>query len=55
MLYNAVANGGKMMKPYLVNSVRCNGVTVKEFEPTVLDEQICKPEVIRAQETAWKP
>ncbi len=48
MLYNAVANEGKMMKPYLVNSIKSNGVTVKSFEPTVLDEQICKPEVIKA-------
>ena len=48
MLYNAVANGGKMMKPYLVNSVKSNGVIIKEFEPTILDEQICKPEVINA-------
>ena len=48
MLYNAIANNGKMMKPYLVNSIKNNGVTVKEFEPTVLDEQISKPEVINA-------
>ena len=48
MLYNAVANEGKMMKPYLVNSVKSNGVTIKEFEPTVLEEQICRPEVIKA-------
>ena len=49
MLYNAVANGGKMMKPYLVNSIKNNGITIKEFEPTVLDEQICKAEhVIKA-------
>ena len=48
MLYNAVANNGKMMKPYLVNSIRSNGVTVRTIEPTVLDEQICKPEVIKA-------
>ncbi|MFL5810146.1 MAG: penicillin-binding transpeptidase domain-containing protein, partial [Flavisolibacter sp.] len=46
MLYNAVANGGKMMQPYLVNSIRNNGITVKEFEPTVLDEQLCKQKVI---------
>jgi cell division protein FtsI (penicillin-binding protein 3) len=46
MLYNAIANNGRMMKPYLVNSIRQNGITVKEFEPTVLDEQICKPKVI---------
>ena len=32
MLYNAVANGGKMMKPYLVNSIKSNGVVVKEVE-----------------------
>jgi cell division protein FtsI (penicillin-binding protein 3) len=48
MLYNAVANNGKMMKPYLVNSIKSNGITLKEFEPTVLEEQICKPEVIAA-------
>jgi cell division protein FtsI (penicillin-binding protein 3) len=48
MLYNAIANDGKMMKPYLVNSIKNNGVTVKEFQPTVIDEQICKPQVINA-------
>ena len=48
MLYNAIANGGKMMKPYLVNSIRSNGVTVTQFEPTVLDEAICKPSIVKA-------
>jgi cell division protein FtsI (penicillin-binding protein 3) len=48
MLYNAVANNGKLMKPYLVNTIKSNGVTIKEFEPTVLEEQLCKPEVIKA-------
>jgi cell division protein FtsI (penicillin-binding protein 3) len=48
MLYNAVANGGKMMKPYLVNSVRNNGLPLKEYEPQVLEEAICKPAVIDA-------
>lgn len=48
MLYNAIANNGKMMKPYLVNSIRSNGVAVKDFEPVVLDEQLCKPDVIKA-------
>jgi len=41
MLYNAVANNGKMMKPYLVNAVREYGVDVKVFEPTVLVNKIC--------------
>jgi cell division protein FtsI (penicillin-binding protein 3) len=46
MLYNAVANGGKMMRPYLVNKIRSNGLAVKEFMPEVIDENICKPKVI---------
>ncbi|HEU4471322.1 MAG TPA: penicillin-binding protein, partial [Flavisolibacter sp.] len=48
MLYNAIANDGRMMKPYLVNKIRSNGVTVREFEPVVLDEQLCKPVVVKA-------
>lgn len=47
MLYNAIANNGKMMKPYLVSSIKDNGVTVKEFSPVVLDEALCKPAVIK--------
>ncbi|MBD0368867.1 MAG: penicillin-binding protein 2, partial [Flavisolibacter sp.] len=47
-LYNAIANGGKMMKPYLVNSIKSNGVVIKEFEPTVLSENLCKPQVTKA-------
>lgn len=40
-LYNAIANKGKMMKPYLVSSVKEEGTQIKEFEPTVLDNKIC--------------
>jgi cell division protein FtsI (penicillin-binding protein 3) len=54
MLYNAVANDGKMMKPYLVNSIKSNGVVVKEIEPTVLDQQICSPAVIKAARAAME-
>ncbi len=46
MLYNAIANNGKMMKPYLVNSIRNNGVLYKQFEPTVISDNLCKPDVI---------
>jgi cell division protein FtsI (penicillin-binding protein 3) len=31
-----------------VNSIKNNGVVDKEFEPTVLDEDIAKPEVVKA-------
>ena len=47
-LYNAIANNGKMVKPYLVNSVQADGEVVKQFEPVVLNEQVCKPDVIKA-------
>lgn len=54
MLYNAVANNGKMMKPYLVNSVKRNGIIEKEFSPVVLAESICKPEVIQAAKSSME-
>ncbi len=41
MLYNAVANNGKMMKPYLVNSIKEMGIEIKSFKPQVLIEKIC--------------
>lgn len=41
MLYNAVANDGKMMKPYLVNEIRQGGITLKKNNPEVLDQAIC--------------
>jgi cell division protein FtsI (penicillin-binding protein 3) len=47
-LYNAIANDGKMLKPYLVNSIKSNGITVKEFSPSVTDEQIVKPQIVKA-------
>ncbi|MFC4263426.1 penicillin-binding protein [Ferruginibacter yonginensis] len=45
-LYNAVANNGKMMRPYLVNEIRDYGVTIQKFEPQVLDAQICSPQTV---------
>jgi cell division protein FtsI (penicillin-binding protein 3) len=54
MLYNAVANGGKMMQPYLVGSIKSNGVTVEEFEPTVVEEEVAKPATIKAARQAME-
>lgn len=44
--YNAVANNGKMMKPYLVSEIRNEDKIVKQFEPRVLIESIARPENI---------
>ncbi|MEP6583583.1 MAG: penicillin-binding protein [Ginsengibacter sp.] len=46
MLYNAVANNGKMMKPYLVNAIKEMGVEIKTFHPTVLVDKICSDETL---------
>jgi len=40
-LYNAIANNGVMMKPYLVSSIQEFGKPVKEFHPQVLIPKIC--------------
>ena len=47
-LYNAIANNGKMMKPYLVSSVQNDGILIKEYAPVTLSENICKPAVVKA-------
>jgi cell division protein FtsI (penicillin-binding protein 3) len=46
-LYNSVANNGRMMKPYLVSSIREAGVTIKENQPTILTENICGESTLR--------
>ena len=47
-LYNAIANDGKMVKPYLVNSIRMDGNVVEQFQPTVLENAICKIQSVKA-------
>lgn len=49
--YNAVANGGKMVRPYLVTSVEKDGKIIKKYKPEVVIDRIAKPATIeRAQE-----
>lgn len=47
-LYNAVANDGKMMRPYLVNSVQSNGVVLKQNQPDLITDDFCDPSVIQS-------
>lgn len=44
--YNAIANGGKMMEPYLVREVSGNGEVAYEREPRVINEQIASEEAL---------
>ena len=43
--YNAVANGGRMMKPHLVTGVYRDGQCINKYDPIVENDQIVKPEV----------
>lgn len=44
--YNAIANGGKMVKPRFVRAVRKNGELVRELPVEVIKERICSPKTL---------
>ncbi len=45
--YNAVANGGTMMKPYLVSEIRHFDETVEHFKPTIIKQRLAKASTIK--------
>ncbi len=50
--YNAVANDGRLMKPYIITKITAKDKDgkekiIKEFTPTVLKDSICRPETAR--------
>jgi cell division protein FtsI (penicillin-binding protein 3) len=47
MLYNAVANDGRMMKPYLVNEVHQSGIAIHKNEPEEIEDQICSEKTLK--------
>ena len=51
MLYNAVANNGKMMRPYLVEEIRKGGVVLTANQPQVVEEKICSEGTLRQLRT----
>ncbi len=51
MLYNAIANGGKMMKPYMVKAVVKEGEVVQQYEPQVLADAVCSKETLEQLRT----
>jgi cell division protein FtsI (penicillin-binding protein 3) len=46
-LYNAVANQGRMMKPYLVNNIQSGGRTIVQNEPIAINERICSVKTLQ--------
>jgi cell division protein FtsI (penicillin-binding protein 3) len=41
--YNAIANNGKLIRPYFVKAIMRNGLIIKEFKTETVREQICRP------------
>jgi cell division protein FtsI (penicillin-binding protein 3) len=46
MLYNAIANKGAMMNPYLVKEIRQDGKTLETIEPKVINKKICSERTV---------
>lgn len=49
--YNAIANGGRMMRPRFVRQVVKDGQVLAEYPPQVLRESICKPSTLGKMQT----
>ncbi len=45
--YNAVANNGKMMQPYLLNAVKDEGEVIRVCQPKVLVDKVCSDATIQ--------
>ena len=52
--YNAIANDGKMMKPYFIENYQENGEIVKNFGPQVMSGSICSKETAREARRALR-
>ncbi|MDR2499039.1 MAG: transpeptidase family protein [Tannerellaceae bacterium] len=47
-LYNAIANNGKMMRPFFVKDILQEGKVVHSNKPEVIREAICSPQTLRS-------
>jgi len=45
--YNAIANGGKVVKPRFVKAILQKNDTIQKFAPIVLRESFCKPQTVK--------
>lgn len=52
--YNAVANDGRMMKPYLVEAFSKDGTDIEVFKPTVISASICSKKSIAEAKKALR-
>ncbi len=52
--YNAIANDGKMMKPYFIENYQENGEVIKDFGPQEISGSICSKETAREARRALR-
>ncbi len=52
--YNAIANDGKMMKPYFIENYQLNGEIVKRFKPVEISGAICSKNTARTARAALR-
>lgn len=45
--YNAIANDGKLIRPFFVKAISKNGLVVQAFETETINPAICKPTTLR--------
>lgn len=50
--YNAIANNGKMMRPYIVDYIEKDGDVIWRQKPTVINPKICKESTLEAVKRA---
>lgn len=50
-IYNAVANGGKMIQPLLVKEIKASHATLQTFQSRVLNEKICSDSTLHKLKT----
>ena len=53
-LYNAVANGGKMVRPLLVKELREYGQVIRSFPTEVINPSICSRETLKSVQECLK-
>lgn len=47
MFYNGIANGGKMIKPFIIKSYLKDGQPIKEFGADVINPQMCSAKTLK--------
>lgn len=52
--YNAIANNGKMLKPYFIDNYQRNGVIEKKFEPQEISGAICSKNTAKLAQKALR-